>query len=94
MRAERALALLRALGAGRGHDVVVRRDLLAARALLVIGGLDLVNDRSELDPVVQSLLHESADSYTAQRISYIQNMRARLAGGTDVNQLEDVYADY
>ena len=65
----------------------------ASTALLVLGGLDLVNDRYELDPVLQSLLHESADSYTAQRISYIQNMRARLEGGTDVDQLEDVYAD-
>ena len=65
----------------------------ASTALLVLGGLDLVNDRYELDPVLQSLLHESADSYTAQRISYIQNMRARLEGGTDVDQLEDIYAD-
>ena len=66
----------------------------ASNALLVLGGLDLVNDRYELDPVLNSLLHESADSYTAQRISYLQNMRARLQGGTDVDQLEDIYADY
>lgn len=65
----------------------------ASNALLVAGGLDLVNDRYELDPVVNELLHNSADSYTAQRISYIQNMRARLEGGTNVEQLEDVYAD-
>ena len=44
--------------------------------------------------MVQSLLHEFADSYTAQRISYLQNMRARLQGGTDVDELEDVYADF
>lgn len=66
----------------------------ASNALLVLGGLDLVNDRYELDPVVEELLHNSADSYTAQRISYIQNMRARLEGGTNVDELEDVYADY
>jgi phospholipid-binding lipoprotein MlaA len=66
----------------------------ASNTLLVLGGLDIVNDRYELDPVLQSLLHESADSYTAQRISYIQNMRARLQGGTSVEQLEDVYADF
>lgn len=66
----------------------------ASTALLVLGGLDLVNDRYELDPALQTLLHESADSYTAQRISYIQNMRARLGGGTNVEELEDVYADY
>jgi hypothetical protein len=28
------------------------------------------------------------------RISYIQNMRARLGGGSDIEQLEDIYADY
>jgi phospholipid-binding lipoprotein MlaA len=66
----------------------------ATNTLLVLGGLDLVNDRYELDPALQSILHESADSYTAQRISYIQNMRARLQGGTGVEQLEDVYADF
>ena len=65
----------------------------ASNALLVAGGLDLVNDRYELDPVLDSLLYESADSYTAQRTSYLQNMRARLKGGTDIDTLEDVYAD-
>ena len=66
----------------------------ATNALLVLGGLDIVNDRYELDPVLDELLYSSADSYTAQRISYLQNMRARLQGGTDVDELEDVYADY
>ena len=66
----------------------------ATNALLVLGGLDLVNDRYELDPAMNALMHESTDSYNALRISYIQNMRARLQGGTDVGQLEDVYADY
>lgn len=68
--------------------------VVATNTLLVLGGLDLVNDRYELDAPINALLHESEDSYTAQRISYVQNMRARLQGGTDVNQLEDVYADY
>ena len=58
-----------------------------------LGGLDLVNDRYELDPVLDSLLYECADSYTAQRTSYLQNMRARLKGGTDIDTLEDIYAD-
>ena len=66
----------------------------ASRALLLLGGLDLVNERYELDPVMQSLMHESADSYTALRLSYLQNMRARLEGGTGVEDLEDIYADY
>jgi phospholipid-binding lipoprotein MlaA len=65
----------------------------ATNSLLVLGGLDVVNDRYELDPVMDSLLYESTDSYTAQRLSYTQNMRARLKGGTDVDQLEDIYAD-
>ena len=60
----------------------------------MLGGLDLVNDRYELDAPLNALLHESADSYNAQRIAYIQNMRARLQGGTDVEQLEDIYADF
>ena len=67
---------------------------VASTSLLALGGLDLVNDRYELDAPLNALLHESADSYNALRISYIQNMRARLQGGTDVGQLEDVYADY
>jgi phospholipid-binding lipoprotein MlaA len=66
----------------------------AGYALLGLGGLDIVNDRYEYDTTVESLMHGSADSYTAVRISYIQNMRARLGGGTDIEQLEDIYADY
>ena len=38
-------------------------------------------------------MHNSPTATRAQRISYIQNMRARLQGGTDVDELEDVYAD-
>lgn len=66
----------------------------ASTSLLALGGLDLVNDRYELDAPLNALMHESADSYNALRISYIQNMRARLQGGTDVGQLEDVYEDF
>ena len=61
--------------------------------LLVVSGLDIVNDRYELDPVIQ-MMNNSTDGYTAQRISYLQNKRARLSDGeTDVNVLEDVYAN-
>lgn len=66
----------------------------ATNGLLVAGGLDIVNDRYEYDPVIEELLHKSADSYTAQRISYLQNMRARLSGGTNVDSLEDIYDYY
>lgn len=65
----------------------------AVNSLFVLGGLDVVNDRYELDTTLQTLMHDSEDSYGALRISYIQNMRARLQGGTNVNELEDVYAD-
>ena len=53
-----------------------------SNALLVLGGLDLVNDRYELDPVLDSLLYESADSYTAQRIE-LPAEHARAAEGRD-----------
>lgn len=66
-------------------------------ASTAVGGLrtvDLLHDRYKLDPAAQALLHESADSYNAQRISYLQNMRARLQGGAKIDELEDPYADY
>jgi phospholipid-binding lipoprotein MlaA len=66
----------------------------AVDGLFAVGALDIVNDRYEIDPVLEALLYESADSYTAQRISYLQNMRARLQGETNLELLEDVYADY
>jgi phospholipid-binding lipoprotein MlaA len=62
-------------------------------ALFVLGGLDIVNDRYELDTTLDTLLYDSEDSYSAQRIAYLQNMRARLRGGTDIDELEDIYAD-
>ncbi len=65
-----------------------------AYTLLGLRGLELLHDRYKLDPAIQALLYESADSYTAQRISYLQNMRARLQGGTDLDVLEDPYADF
>jgi phospholipid-binding lipoprotein MlaA len=68
--------------------------VVATNALLGLGLLDLANTRYELDAPVTALMHESADSYNAVRISYVQNMRARLQGGTDVDQLEDVYDDF
>ncbi len=84
--------------AGWALDIVVDPVYLVApvaatNALLGVATLDIVNDRYEIDPVLDELLYNSADSYTAQRISYLQNMRARLQGGTDVEQLEDIYAD-
>lgn len=66
----------------------------AAIAVVGLEALDLLHERYQLDPAVQALLYESADSYTAQRISYLQNMRARLQGGADLEALEDPYANF
>lgn len=65
-----------------------------AYAVVGLRTVDLVHDRYKLDPVVQALLYESADSYTAQRLSYLQNKRARLQGGAELEALEDPYADF
>ncbi len=64
----------------------------ATNSLIALGALDIVNDRYELDVPLQSIMHESADSYEALRLSYIQNMRTRLQGGDASNDLEDIYA--
>ena len=66
----------------------------ASVALVGVRTVDLAHDRYKLDPALQSILYESADSYTTQRISYLQNMRARLQGGTELEVLEDPYADF
>ena len=63
----------------------------ATQALVGVAALDLVDERYRLDPALESLLYESADSYTALRISYLQNMRARLREESDLEALEDVY---
>ena len=66
----------------------------ASVALAGVRTVDLLHDRYKLDPALQAILYESEDSYTSQRISYLQNMRARLQGGTELEVLEDPYADY
>ncbi len=60
--------------------------LFAARALNLLG------TRHEYDDLIQALLYESADSYAAQRLSYLQNKRHALAGETSIDDLEDPYA--
>ncbi len=60
--------------------------------LLVLQGLDLVGKRYAYSDLVDALLYESADSYAAQRISYLQNMRRNLEGETQIEDLEDPYA--
>jgi phospholipid-binding lipoprotein MlaA len=65
-----------------------------ALGVAAVRTVDLLHDRYKLDAALDSLLYESSDSYTALRISYLQNARARLQGGTDVEDLEDPYADF
>jgi phospholipid-binding lipoprotein MlaA len=65
----------------------------ALNTVFAAGALDLVNQRYELDPALRTILYESADSYTALRISYLQSQRARLQNGFDIDLLEDIYDD-
>ena len=65
----------------------------AVNGLLVLGTLDIVNSRDQLDTTTERCWAIRRTATAAPRNSYIQNMRARLQGGTDVGQLEDIYAD-
>ncbi len=60
--------------------------------ILVLKGANLVGKRYAYSDLVDALLYESADSYAAQRISYLQNMRRNLQGETLIQDLEDPYA--
>jgi len=63
-----------------------------AYSLFVARSLNLLGKRHEYDDLIRALLYESADSYTAQRLSYLQNKRHALAGETTIDDLEDPYA--
>lgn len=65
----------------------------ALNALFAAGTLDGMNDRYILDPTINAMFYESADSYIALRNSYLQAARARLADGVDLDLLEDIYAE-
>lgn len=60
--------------------------------LFALRGLNLIGARHEYDDLIQLLLYESADSYAAQRLSYLQNKRHAVAGETVLVDLEDPYA--
>ncbi len=65
------------------------------RYLFILKGMDVVGDRHAYSDLVDVLLYESADSYAAQRISYLQNLRFKLDGGTSAGDFEDPFAfDY
>lgn len=60
--------------------------------LFLLKGVDIVGDRHAYSDLVDVLLYESADSYAAQRLTYLQNKRRNLEGETVLEDLEDPYA--
>lgn len=60
--------------------------------LLALRGVNLIGKRHTYDDLISVLLYESADSYAAQRLSYMQNKRHAVSGGTTIEDLEDPYA--
>lgn len=60
--------------------------------LLALRAVNLVGKRNTYDDLISILLYESADSYAAQRLSYMQNKRHAVAGETEIEDLEDPYA--
>ena len=62
--------------------------------LLALRGVNLIGKRHAYDDLINVLYYESADSYAAQRLSYLQNKRYAVSGGeTEVDDLEDPYAN-
>jgi len=61
--------------------------------MLALKGVNLIGKRNTYDDLISLLLYESADSYAAQRLSYMQNKRYAVSGGeTEIDDLEDPYA--
>lgn len=57
--------------------------------------LDVINTRHEYADLIDALLYESADSYAAARIAYLQNKARAVQGESAVeDDLEDPYADF
>lgn len=62
------------------------------RVVLAATGLEIVDLRHRFKNVVDALLYESGDSYTALRDSYLQNRNRALGNEIDLDDLEDPYA--
>ncbi len=60
--------------------------------LFGLRALNLIGTRHEYDDLINALLYESADSYAAQRLSYMLNKRHAIAGEVNIDDLEDPYA--
>jgi len=54
--------------------------------------LDIVDARHRYGLLIDQALYESADSYAAARIGYLQSTRVLLKGQTDEDDLEDPFA--
>ncbi len=63
-----------------------------ANYLLALKIVSLLGKRHTYDELISVLYYESADSYAAQRLSYMQNKRHAVAGETVLDDLEDPYA--
>jgi len=61
--------------------------------LLALRGVNLIGKRNAYDDLINVLLYESADSYAAQRLSYLQNKRFAVSGENVLDDLEDPYAN-
>lgn len=53
---------------------------------------DLLQTRQDMARVIETLLYESADSYRAARIAYLQNRARNANDGLTATDLEDPYA--
>ncbi len=69
---------------------IIEEDLTGVLIGLQVG--DLLQNRSDLARVIDALLYESADSYAATRIAYLQNRARELNQGLALEDLEDPYA--
>ncbi len=83
--------------AGRVVDLAMNptRYVLSSTEQQVLTGAtvaDVLNTRHEFASVINALLYESADSYSAARIAYLQNKARSLGGGLSEDDLEDPYA--
>lgn len=83
-------------GAGYFVDQTIRAGFNAAIGLEpdVQTGITLlsrINDRAQYGDLIDLLLYQSADSYSATRIAFLQNRRAGVAGDSDNTEVEDFY---
>ncbi|WP_185804759.1 MlaA family lipoprotein [Pontivivens nitratireducens] len=66
----------------------------AEEVLITSGVVDAIDTRDDLGPVLDGILYESEDSYSAAKTAYIQNRRA-FVNGTDSGDdgFVDIYAE-